>query len=239
MRAGPAADARGRNPGHQRHAQRRGGPDPSRRPFLWRRDCVQDRDRFAVRASRAQPDADRAGAADAAVRQRCGPQAARALRAGRARGFRGHLEWIGARGDRQVHGVLERVRPAGSAAGERAPAHDRARRTSLPSISRRRSPRKMSRPRRPRFAFRRCCFRAGCRPISPSASCSGSARSSTAPRSGICRPPAICCRSPMRRRSIPRSRGISPARTNSPAVPLAVEAALAEAVSGARGVTSE
>ncbi len=80
---------------------------------------------------------------------------------------------------------------------------------------RRRSPRKMSQPRRPRFAFRRCCFRAGCRPMSPSASCSGLARSSTAPKSGICRPPATCSRSPMRRRSIPQSPGISPARTNS------------------------
>ena len=127
MRAGPAADDRGRNPGDQRHAQRRRGPDPSGRPFLWRRDCVRDRDPFGVCAPGAQPDADRAGAADAALRQRRGPQAARALRAGRARRFRGHLEWIGARGDRPVHGVLERVRSAGSAAGKRALAHDRAR----------------------------------------------------------------------------------------------------------------
>ena len=43
------------------------------------------------------------------------------------RGFRGPLERIGAGGDRQVHRVLERLRSAGSAAGERAPAHDRAR----------------------------------------------------------------------------------------------------------------
>ena len=128
VRAGPAADARGRSPMPERHAQRRGGTDPSRRPFLWRRDCVQDRDRLGVRASCAQPDADRAGAADAAVRERRGPAASRAFRAGRARGFRGHLEWIGAGGDRQVHRVLERVRSAGSAAGRRAPAHDRARR---------------------------------------------------------------------------------------------------------------
>ena len=60
------------------------GTDPSRRPFLWRRDRVQDRDRFAVRASRAQPDADRAGAADAAVRERRGPAAARRASPGRA-----------------------------------------------------------------------------------------------------------------------------------------------------------
>ena len=37
------------------------------------------------------------------LRQRRGPAAARALRAGRARRFRGHLERIGAGGDRQVH----------------------------------------------------------------------------------------------------------------------------------------
>jgi pimeloyl-ACP methyl ester carboxylesterase len=37
-------------------------------------------------------------------------------------------------------------------------------------------------------------FSGGLSPISPSASCSGSARSWTAPRSGICRPPAICSR---------------------------------------------
>ena len=51
-----------------------------------------------------------------------------AFRQRRARGFRGPLEWIGAGGDRQVHRVLERVRSAGSAVGDRAPANGRARR---------------------------------------------------------------------------------------------------------------
>ena len=45
----------------------------------------------------------------------------------------------------------------------------------------------------------------GCRPISPSASSSGSPTSSTARTRGICRAPATCCRSRMRRSSIRRS----------------------------------
>lgn len=56
----------------------------------------------------------------------------------------------------------------------------------------------------------------GLSPISPNASCSGSARSLTAPRSSICRPPATCCRSPMPRQSMPRLPDISPAPTKSP-----------------------
>ena len=48
-------------------------------------------------------------------------------RGSRAR-FPRPLERIGAGGDRQIHRVLERLRPARAAAGERAASHDRARR---------------------------------------------------------------------------------------------------------------
>ena len=116
VRVRSAADARRRSRILRGTFRRRGGTDPSGRPFLWRRHRVQDRDRSAVRASHPQPDADRAGAADAAVRERCGPAAARPVRRSRARGFGGSLERIGAGSDRQILRVLERLRPAGAAA---------------------------------------------------------------------------------------------------------------------------
>ena len=112
-----------------------------------------------------------------------------------ARGFRRPLERIGAGGDRQVHRVLEWIRPARSAAGERAASDDRACRQAGLRFHR-------GAWRRKRLGcavgLRRMptlLFSGGTVALSHPAHCAAARRRSSAARkSGICRLPATCCR---------------------------------------------